>query len=52
MEEEDVFDDAEKELWSSPLMNHKSPFDDYQDLYADIPTTPTSTVFKFPSPSK
>ena len=34
------------ELWSSPLMNHRSPFEDYQDLYAgykrEIP------VFQFP----
>lgn len=49
MEDDDVFDDLPtKELWSSPLMDHKSPFDDYKDLYADIPTTPTSRVFQFP----
>lgn len=28
--------EIEKELWSSPLMNYTSPFDDYRDLYADI----------------
>lgn len=24
------------ELWSSPLMNYKSPFDDFEDLYKNI----------------
>ena len=24
------------ELWSSPLMNYKSPFDDFEDLYEEI----------------
>jgi hypothetical protein len=28
--------ELEKDLWSSPLMNYSSPFDDYKDLYADI----------------
>lgn len=49
MEDDDVFDETEEELWSSPLMNHKSPFDDYKDLYADIPSTPTSNAFQFPA---
>ncbi|GFN94590.1 hypothetical protein PoB_002109600 [Plakobranchus ocellatus] len=46
----ETFDDVVAELWSSPLMNHKSPFDDYKDLYAGyerptripVPITPTS----------
>ncbi|KAK3765451.1 hypothetical protein RRG08_066997 [Elysia crispata] len=29
----ETFEDVVAELWSSPLMNHKSPFDDYKDLY-------------------
>lgn len=36
---DDMFEEFEnmiEELWSSPLMNHKSPFDDYRDLYKDI----------------
>ncbi|KAI8767145.1 CLIP-associating protein 1 isoform X20, partial [Biomphalaria glabrata] len=31
----ETIDDIVEELWSSPLMNHKSPFDDYKDLYED-----------------
>lgn len=43
-EDDDVFlsdeiqAELEKDLWSSPLMNYSSPFDDYKDLYADIDT--------------
>ena len=55
-EDEDVFEEEEEheKLWSSPLMDHKSPFDDYKDLFADIPKTTRSKakVFKYPSPSK
>ncbi|KAK3607614.1 hypothetical protein CHS0354_034665 [Potamilus streckersoni] len=29
--------DLEEELWSSPLMNYTSPFNDYEDLFEDIP---------------
>ncbi|KAL8621730.1 hypothetical protein ACOMHN_061865 [Nucella lapillus] len=61
-EVEAVFEEG-KELWSSPLMFHKSPFDDYEDLYADIDhppssssssssataSTASSSVFRFPS---
>ena len=43
-EEDEVFwpddngEELDGELWSSPLMNYKSPFDDYEDLFADIYT--------------
>lgn len=33
--------ELDKELWSSPLMNYKSPFDDYKDLFEDIYDTPS-----------
>lgn len=46
-EDDDVFwpseihDELEQELWSSPLMNYSSPFDDYKDLFADIEAAPS-----------
>ena len=32
--------ELEEDLWSSPLMNYSSPFEDYKDLYADIAAPP------------
>ena len=28
--------ELEEDLWSSPLMNYSSPFDDYKDLFSSI----------------
>ncbi|GFR69199.1 hypothetical protein ElyMa_005624900 [Elysia marginata] len=50
----ETFDDVVAELWSSPLMNHKSPFDDYKDLYVGyerptkipVPISPASPFFR------
>lgn len=44
-----TFDNVVEDLWMSPLMNHKSPFDDYKDLYKDIDARRTGIpVFKSP----
>ena len=32
--------ELDSDLWSSPLMNYTSPFDDYKDLFADIDASP------------
>ncbi|KAL4229385.1 CLIP-associating protein 1 [Mactra antiquata] len=40
---EEISAELDKELWSSPLMNYTSPFDDYKDLYADIDNNKTRT---------
>ncbi|KAL8570188.1 hypothetical protein ACOMHN_030983 [Nucella lapillus] len=60
MEEEYAFYEEEEggvELWSSPLMNHRSPFEDYRELYADIErdavlSPSASSFFQFPAPSR
>lgn len=36
---DEIQDQLEEELWSSPLMNYRSPFDDYKDLFKDIGET-------------
>lgn len=38
--------DLDAELWSSPLMHYTSPFDDYKDLFDQIPKD--TNVFQFP----
>lgn len=47
----DAFDEVVEELWSSPLMDHRSPFEDYKDLYEGICSGDQngSVVFKFPA---
>ena len=35
--ENEISAELEEDLWSSPLMNYSSPFDDYKDLYSNIP---------------
>ena len=32
----DLFEEVGEGLWSSPLMHHQSPFDDYEDLYKNV----------------
>ena len=39
--ENEVSAELEEDLWSSPLMNYSSPFDDYKELFSDIVETPT-----------
>lgn len=39
--ENEVSAELEEDLWSSPLMNYSSPFDDYKDLFSNIPETPS-----------
>lgn len=39
--------DLDAELWSSPLMHYTSPFEDYKDLFDQIPND--TNVFQFPS---
>lgn len=52
---EEVFEDFEnivEELWSSPLMHHRSPFEDYKDLYENIDAEEERKrvpVFRYPS---
>ncbi|XP_065941461.1 CLIP-associating protein 2 isoform X19 [Magallana gigas] len=41
--------DLDAELWSSPLMHYTSPFDDYKDLFDQIPKD--TNVFQFPDPA-
>ena len=39
--ENEVSAELEEDLWSSPLMNYSSPFDDYKELFSDIVETPS-----------
>ena len=34
--ENEISAELEEDLWSSPLMNYHSPFDDYKELFASI----------------